>query len=532
MLSNLKFRLWLGHYNKKLNSTKRPLERRYTGWQTFDNMMLKGTSNIMSPTFILNTTDVDLTSNYAVVEWANLKTNTQFLRYYFVADITIGTGNLCTLSLSEDYAGSWADEIKGIGDAYVLRTNASSESTEYFDRHLLDNLSTHNDQVWTHKTSLQYNVKYPIMYAGNYNEGCIVFTTAGNGSSDSSFGTTGTVYACNPVTFNRLMNNCNTKGAIPTSGVVSSVTLGDGLIGSLFPSSVSVDTASLAGAYFQPADYFLNCFWLPISVVASDAQGNYDKPTIGGIRADYLQVGGVQWAHGANKADGYVYRITTHSANWDFCICKPQDATDYGVLHDVTMQVDGVSKTLKATSVHSWTYNKWTDRSSAWSQYQIYLPALGMVELPAEYCGQTIRFNHRLDVMTGQVDIKMLLADETCIGWTRGDLGIPLQVASLSYSYDAFLNASSALANKTIADYGASYTLGSLATTAIQSIGNALASSTAGSASEFTNNSSVTTDSSSKTGYRTGNATDSFGVTVRSSGKTSENSGTGGRYVG
>ena len=466
--------MWLGHFNKRINSTKRPLERRYTGWETFDNMMLKGSSNIMQPTFVLNTTDVDLTSNYAVVEWANLKTNTQFLRYYFVADIVISTGNICTVSLSEDYCGSWKDEIYNLQDSYIVRTNAKSDTTEYFDRHLLDTMSTHNDQVWTRKTTLLYNSTNPRMYANNYNEGCVVFITAGSNNGDVSFGTTGSIYACNPICFARLMKNCNSKDDLPTAGVESSITVEEGLIGTLFPNGISADTASLATAYFQPADYILNAFWLPIPVVPSDSAGNYNKPVLIGQKVDVLNVGGTRWAHGANMANGKIYTVTGHSVVWDYVIRKPDDASDYGILKTVTMQDGGINKQYEATSIHSWNYNKWTDRSGAWSQYQMYLPALGMIDLPAEYCGQTIRFNHRLDVMTGQVDIKMILADETVIGWQRGNLGVPMQITSLTNDYSSYLNAFSANANTTIAQAGASYTLGSIAQDTATKLGELL----------------------------------------------------------
>lgn len=89
------------------------------------NLVLKDSTDIMSPVFILQNPTVITGYNYAYIP--------EFNRYYFVGRPEIDTQNICTITLREDVLMSYKTDIMSLN---VI----AERSTNNYNRYLVDNI--------------------------------------------------------------------------------------------------------------------------------------------------------------------------------------------------------------------------------------------------------------------------------------------------------------------------------------------------------------------------------------------------------
>lgn len=100
--------------------------------KTIDNCLLKDTTEIINPVLNLARFDGIFGCNYAYIP--------DFNRYYFINEISVERGNICSISMECDVLTSFKDDIRN------LKVIACRSSNKY-NRYLVDNMLPTENKV-------------------------------------------------------------------------------------------------------------------------------------------------------------------------------------------------------------------------------------------------------------------------------------------------------------------------------------------------------------------------------------------------
>lgn len=149
----------------------------------------------------------------------------------------------------------------------------------------------------------------------------------------------------------------------------------------------------LTATYFNPAQYITDVRWYPLAATSISTENSI-----------ILDVG---WFNTASDL-GTGVSVTP--------------VTKYGVTETNTF-------TLPAAS-------DWTDLSSEWTTYNLYVPGCGMVEIDPIFSGETITCTLYIDFNTGEVFAKGVTSGGSLVYQTNGMLGSDVQMNQVSGNID------------------------------------------------------------------------------------------------
>ena len=152
----------------------------------------------------------------------------------------------------------------------------------------------------------------------------------------------------------------------------------------------------LTVTYFNPAQYITSCRWFPFDYVtmASEQGTSYEDLLYGWYDT-------ADWVNGS--AGGY--RVV-----------------DYG-------------KTL-TFSLTIGSYTDWTDRSSEWCRYALYVPGFGVTEIDPQYSGETLTGKISVDFNTGLANLMLTTGTGKIVSQMSGKLGSEVAINQVGGSID------------------------------------------------------------------------------------------------
>lgn len=89
---------------------------------TISNVVLKDSTNLMNPTFILKTQDLVYNSNYVYCSFTK--------RYYYIESVEAMTGGRVAIHCKIDVLFTYRNEIMS-SSAWVIRSESTTDSDEY-----------------------------------------------------------------------------------------------------------------------------------------------------------------------------------------------------------------------------------------------------------------------------------------------------------------------------------------------------------------------------------------------------------------
>lgn len=101
----MSYTIYLGAFDKRLNSTKRPTLAEYSAWASYD-CYLKHVTSYNKPTFVLS-------AEYASIAPNNYNYCIAFGRWYYVTDLRAVRTGICEIDLALDPMAAFQTEIKG-----------------------------------------------------------------------------------------------------------------------------------------------------------------------------------------------------------------------------------------------------------------------------------------------------------------------------------------------------------------------------------------------------------------------------------
>lgn len=232
------FTIKLYNFNKKSNSTKRPLSS--AGVSFSCNM--KSVSSILNP--VVDIVDKTGQNKIPLYNYAYIQ---EFKRYYFITDITYDIG-IWTLTLSVDVLTSFRTDILN-SNQYVLR------SSNLYDPDIVDTLYlSKNTSYWEKCKVSKYEgaggfaggVRYRNVNSGNaglisnyfnttLSQGMFLLGVVGNNATGVDY------YAMSYTRFKEVINKAFT----------------------LTPSDMSDVSSGVANAIYNPTQYLTVCRWYP-----------------------------------------------------------------------------------------------------------------------------------------------------------------------------------------------------------------------------------------------------------------------------
>lgn len=219
-------KVYFFHFEKKLNSTKRPNLQSDLYFQYDVNW--KRPTSITSPTIeiaVETISEWDLDYNYVYIP--------SFKRFYFIQNLTVVSANLIEYSLSVDVLASYKDDILG-SSLYVLRSSSN------YSRLIPDEAIVHNSKVNHVYNASSLNGLNPT--------GCYILTVINGDSFETA-------------------NPSNTMYVVSGSELASFVSY-------IYDEARISDFSDpdLVATFYNPLQYVTSCRWFPLD--KASIQGN------------------------------------------------------------------------------------------------------------------------------------------------------------------------------------------------------------------------------------------------------------------
>lgn len=238
----------------------------------------------------------------------------------------------------------------------------------------VDVLATYQDDI---KNAYLYVKRSASKYDVNLPDSCVTHTTNfyenAVTSSLSGFSSTG----CYII---QVVNGSGVQTANPGSTMYAiSPGYFSNLLKDMF-ASVSYDGLdSVQMTYFNPFQYITSARWIPFSA-----------SSVGGSKVSKIQYG------------------------WYEADCEAYYVTDYGKTLTNTLQIGA--------------YNDWTDRSSEWTQYTLYVPGCGVMSLDAAFSGQTLTCKMFIDYNNGTCNFIATTGENQIALQSTGKIGCDVAI--------------------------------------------------------------------------------------------------------
>lgn len=320
-------------FSKKKNSTKRPSGGRSV------NVVMKNNTSIESPVFLIDGVDLDV--NYC-----------QFAgHYYFINDIVLGNNNIYELHCTQDLLATYKDYI-GNYIAFVERS-ASNYNVNLYDSAITCSEQASN-YVSTHATLSWFN-----------STGCYIVRVLGGAPATSKSGITS--YVMSAADVQALM------------GIVFSEP-GSSVFDDIIDVGEEAEKA-LARSIFNPAQFILSIFWLPVS-----------KDSVPGT-SHFLWLGN-------HRTDSSFKVVTSMGFSADTTIPVPPN-----------------------------TYGDFRDITEPFTTYTLYLGGVGAIPISAKDIVSGMKAVYSIDFLTGDTEVDVMTSGNKLISSYKTNLAVQIPIA-------------------------------------------------------------------------------------------------------